>query len=480
MELDKFQMDSEEEEEEEEEEFINKKIYTPKELNNLLLLNTSQIANNFGNIIMIGDIVECKIWKSSGMSFKIMNNRDFFECKVWIRDGCDLNKVKQHESMNCKIIGYIKAEYYYGHKFVLNVTDIELETTDTKLKRFKKECTEKGYFKNKKSILWENIKNIGIISKTNTQGYNDFIKQFKIPLSIITEEIPLEGPNTSKQCISAIKKLQNVDIIIIIRGGGSTSEMSNSFDKIELFSEMHKSKIPIITAIGHEADKGDKLLITEISDRNFPTPSTASSEITKILLNPIFEKMGEELYKINIIINDIIIEKYDELYDILKCLFNKYTNDKFGGPIIKITDEKFIIIEKDSILYKTEINFDNKMDFTLEEVNKYNEINNSINNNEIKKINNYFNDIIESNAQIKNIKQQTKKIKKINKQEHEFKNIKSQKIDDLYCKPYNLDNLDNLKLDELIKLYSMILWYNEVLKQNDIDNITEVYKYYKI
>ena len=72
-----------------------------------------------------------------GMGFKLVNNGESFDCKVWIRDGCDLNKVKKNENMTCKIFGYITAEHYYSHKFVFNVTDIEVETDNTKLKRLK-------------------------------------------------------------------------------------------------------------------------------------------------------------------------------------------------------------------------------------------------------------------------------------------------------------------------------------------------------
>ena len=43
-------------------------------------------------------------------------------------------------------------------------------------------------------------------------------------------------------------------------------------------------------------------------------------------------------------------------------------NKKFGGPIFKIeNDEKFIILEKDGYLYKNPINFNDKMDFTVED-----------------------------------------------------------------------------------------------------------------
>ena len=56
-------------------------IYTPKELNELLLNYTNDISNNFKNIKMTGDIVDCNMWKWAGMSFKLMNNKVSFDCK---------------------------------------------------------------------------------------------------------------------------------------------------------------------------------------------------------------------------------------------------------------------------------------------------------------------------------------------------------------------------------------------------------------
>ena len=67
-----------------------------------------------------------------------------------------ISSFEEYENMNCKITGYIIAEYFYSHKFVFNVTDIELETDDTKLKRLKEHCKANDYFANKKNIYWNN------------------------------------------------------------------------------------------------------------------------------------------------------------------------------------------------------------------------------------------------------------------------------------------------------------------------------------
>ena len=443
------------------------KTYTPKELNSELLNKMNNFADNFEDINMIGDIVGCRKYKCM-ISFKLKNNEASFDCigKSW---NINPEKVIQLENTHCKIRGNIITNDFYGPRFQFNVIDIELETDDTKLKRLKKHCKENGYFVNKKNILWDNIKKIGIISKTNTQGYNDFMKQFKIPLCIITEEITLEGGNTSNQCIQSIRKLKDVDIIIIIRGGGDTSEISNSFDTIELFDTIHKSNVPIITAIGHEADTGDKLLITTVSDYDFPTPSTASIEITKILLTPIVKKIENELSKIDTLLNDMIYKEYNKSYNILKCLFNNYKNIKFGGPIMKVDDSiKSIVIEKDGNLYKNLIHFDDKLDFTTDEVSECEKIGNAIDNHEISIIKTYF-----SNIKVESINDQIKEVMKVHRMESSFEKVKPKKFMKLYCKRYNLNSLT---IKKLIQLYSMVLWYKISLEEES--DFEEIFNYY--
>ena len=126
-----------------------------------------------------------------------------------------------------------------------------------------------------------------------------------------------------------------LDFIIIIRGGGSTIDISNSFDKIELFNVIKQSRIPIITAIGHEADKDDKLLITNISDYDFPTPTRASLELNKIIVKPIINKIKEKI--------DNVKEKYKELYN---EIFEKI-REKINITIINVKDDdKTIIIQR--------------------------------------------------------------------------------------------------------------------------------------
>ena len=134
-----------------EDELINSeniKIYQPKELNDLLLNKTINIAMEFKKVSVMGDITNFKKWKRSGCSFDITMNDNKMNCKVWERDGIYSNDVKKYDNTKCIITGFLDATYFYGHKFIINVISISLMNNDTKLKELKSICEKNGYFKN--------------------------------------------------------------------------------------------------------------------------------------------------------------------------------------------------------------------------------------------------------------------------------------------------------------------------------------------
>jgi len=153
----------------------------------------------------------------------------------------------------------------------------------------------------------------------------------------------LEGNETANEVINAIQELQNknLDFIIIIRGGGSTIDISNSFDKIELFEVIRQSNIPIITAIGHEADKDERLLITSISDFDFPTPTRASLDLNLKIAKPLIIKLKLLASKVK--------DNYDYCYEFenLKVNYHELFRNKYGSSIVKVNNrDNTIIIEK--------------------------------------------------------------------------------------------------------------------------------------
>ena len=452
----------------------NDKIYEPKELNDLLLHETRQISNNYKELSLIGDIINYKKWKHSGCSFDITMNDSKINCKAWEYDG--LHNVEEYINTQCIIKGFLIAEYFHGHKFIINVNSITLLHNDTKLKELKSICEKKGYYENKKRVDWNTIKKIGIISKEKTQGYDDFCNQFKVPLDITLSQISLEGVKTSKECIEAIQTLQDKDLILIIRGGGDTAEISNSFDTIELFDRIKTSNIPIITAIGHEQDKGDKLLITNVSDKDFPTPTSCAKDLNKNFYNPLLQIIDNLLTSNEAIFDNLIEQNNATLYKELKCYLDYFIKSLFGGQIIKVNDETNIIIEKNGKYYKSNLNFDNELNFKKQDIHLKDEIINALEEENIAIIKENFNKL---NKESTNIQDTIHNIEKNEKIKDTFVQANANKMTQYYLKQIpKRTNLNNL-----IKIRRVLLWYKEQIEDSmygkDIDEIKNIYTFLK-
>ena len=97
------------------------------------------------------------------------------------------------------------------------------------------------------------------------------------------------------------------------------------------------------------------------------------------------------------------------------------------------------------------IRFDDKLDFTTDEVIECEKIGNAIDNYDISIIQTYF-----ANITVEGINDQIKEVIKIHKMEDNFEKVKPKIIMKLYCKEYNLNSFT---IKKLIQLYSMVLWY---------------------
>ena len=449
---------------------MEKAQFTIHELNSLLTDGCTKIISSIPTLTLKGEILDCRVFKRNcGISFRITDNDNSFSCKSWANSGLNPKIIKNFENTNCTIVGKLKVNYYYSHEFILEVHEITQDDDDSRIKKLKKLCIQNNYFQNKKVIDWSSIHNIGIASKINTQGYNDFIKQFKIPLNIILEEFTLEGDNTECTLISAIQNLQNkADVIIIIRGGGSTVDISNSFDTVPIFDAIKKSNIPIITAIGHEADKDEKLFITNVSDYDFPTPSTSAYEINKIFLSPFLNQLNEKKMKNENSFNRYVTNNKNKSFISLKESIDIYFKTLFGAPILKIeSEQKHIIIQIGNSFYKQEIKLSHKMNnISQEDIDSKNNIYNYLDNKEIEPIHTYFDNI--TNNDIFALSSIIEYIISLNNYIDEFNNSKPKfLVKDIFN--------DTTDLESLIKTNRTILWCIDTLNSsNNKDEISQI------
>lgn len=151
------------------------------------------------------------------------------------------------------------------------------------LEMLKKKLAEEGLFDAaKKREIPEDLKRIGVISSTQAAGYADFCKILNARwggLEVFTAHTQVQGMDAADQIIRALKYFNErgeVDIIAIIRGGGSADDLA-VFNDEKLVREIAASKIPVITGIGHEVDES---LADLAADIKASTPSNVAEMLT--------------------------------------------------------------------------------------------------------------------------------------------------------------------------------------------------------
>ena len=126
--------------------------------------------------------------------------------------------------------------------------------------------------------------NIAVISSATAAGYGDFAAQLSDSVFNFTTQLfpaTMQGEGVEKSIIAALEdvyatitnKKTQFDCVVIIRGGGATSDMSG-FDTLALAENVANFPLPIITGIGHDRDE---CILDMVSHCRVKTPTAAAA-----------------------------------------------------------------------------------------------------------------------------------------------------------------------------------------------------------
>lgn len=166
--------------------------------------------------------------------------------------------------------------------------------------RLKEELEIKGYFQeSRKKPLPKFPKAIGVVTSPTGAAIRDIIHTIerRYPLSkLILYPALVQGEGAKDSISSQIRKANEdnrVDVLIVGRGGGSIEDLW-AFNERVVADAIYASKIPIISAVGHETD----FTISDfVSDLRAPTPTAAAELATpdKNVLKSLVESYQETL-----------------------------------------------------------------------------------------------------------------------------------------------------------------------------------------
>ncbi|KAG6559578.1 Exodeoxyribonuclease 7 large subunit [Candidatus Rhabdochlamydia oedothoracis] len=149
--------------------------------------------------------------------------------------------------------------------------------------QLKTKLEQMGFFeKEKKKPLPKYPKRIGVITSATGAVIQDILQILKrrAPgLSILLNPVTVQGETAAKEIAQAIEdfnKYQLADVLIVGRGGGSLEDLW-AFNEEIVACAIYYSKIPIISAVGHETDT---CIADFVADQRAPTPSAAAELVT--------------------------------------------------------------------------------------------------------------------------------------------------------------------------------------------------------
>jgi len=220
-----------------------------------------------------------------------------------------------------------------------------------KYEALKKDLEAKGYFdQSHKREIPKYPKVIGVVTSPTGAVIED-IKNTVSRRYLLTEihlyPALVQGPDSSisiKRQIERANRLNEVDVLIVGRGGGSIEDLWG-FNEMPAIEAIYQSKIPVITAIGHETD----FTISDfVSDLRAPTPTAAAELATpnqQDILMWIKEQKNQMTYRVKSILDrgktslvhlderlDLIspknkfIDLQQRMFDVNKSLLRNYVN----------------------------------------------------------------------------------------------------------------------------------------------------------
>ena len=343
------------------------KIYSVDEITTHIK-NLLEKNNLLQNVRVRGEISNFLHHNSGHMYFDLKDENSIIRC-VFFRNVNNQLKFKPEDGAEVIVNGQIDV-YKKRGTYGIIVKEMELAGEGTLFKQFlklKEKLEKEGLFKEKfKKPIPQIPRKIGIVTSLEGAAVRDIIKTIKkrFPhVTLIIYPSLVQGDEAKYQIVRGIEVLNqlNLDIIIVARGGGSFEDLW-SFNEETVARAIFKSKIPIITGIGHEIDF---TIADFVADKRAHTPSAAAElAVPNILeINNILSNFKKLLYK------DLrkIRENYTQRIKSIKersvfkrphILIEQYLQiiDGEKEQIIKIFMNENEIFKKDLEIFKEKIN----------------------------------------------------------------------------------------------------------------------------
>jgi exodeoxyribonuclease VII large subunit len=281
------------------------------------------LEENFSRVSVIGEISNFKSHYSGHWYFNLKDSDAVINCTMW-KGFNNLVFFTPQDGMKVILNGKITVFPPRGN-YQIDVRSIkpagmgELQEAFEKLKA--KLEAEDLFDEDYKKQIPTFPKKIGIVTAIGSAALNDMISvaERRYPVvKLIISPAKVQGSGAAETIVKSIKKLNSlndIDIIIVSRGGGSIEDLW-AFNEEMVARAIFKSKIPVISGVGHEIDF---TIADYAADLRAPTPSVAME-----LATPNIDEIFAFINDFNYYTTQNLVSRINETKSQTLALINSY------------------------------------------------------------------------------------------------------------------------------------------------------------
>ena len=277
-------------------------IYSVSQVNSLI---KEILENNLPSRLTItGEITNWTVAQSGHAYFDLKDENALLPCVCW---RSSLSKIKFEPENGLAVIAKGNIEVYSPHgKYQFYADSMQpagIGALQLAFEQMVKRLQEQGLFDDAhKKPLPQYPQRIGILTSESGAAVHDIqdsIHNRWPPAELFLYQVPVQGEGAAEQIAAAIKDINKrsrqlkLDVLIVGRGGGSLEDLW-AFNEEVLARAIFDSKIPIISAVGHEIDT---TIADLVADARASTPTKAGvvavPDMQEVLEN--IANLGERL-----------------------------------------------------------------------------------------------------------------------------------------------------------------------------------------
>lgn len=245
----------------------------------------SLLENRFSHVWVEGEISGFKHHQSGHIYFSLKDDKALLKAVFFSRYHHD---VRFDLEDGLKVICYGKISVYEVRgEYQIYVERIEpkgLGALQLAFEQLKAKLAQEGLFDPaRKRPIPPYPRKVGIVTSPTGAAIRDILnivnRRFA-GIHILINPVRVQGEGSAAEIAKAIdefNELEDMDVLIVGRGGGSLEDLW-AFNEESVARAIHRSKIPVISAVGHEVDW---TIADMVADLRAPTPSAAAELVTR-------------------------------------------------------------------------------------------------------------------------------------------------------------------------------------------------------